>query len=92
MVLWLRIAEDADRRLGVVSSRRVGGAVQRNRARRRLRALFRQERERLSGRDDLILVARASCVQAPWTELVEDFRALTQRAGIRPSPPGPPSC
>lgn len=91
MVLWLRIAEGADRRLGVVSSRRVGGAVQRNRARRRLRALFRQERERLSGRADLVLVARASCVRASWTELLEDFRALARRAGIALSPPEPSS-
>ncbi len=91
MVLWLRTAKDADRRLGVVSSRRVGGAVQRNRARRRLRALFRQEREHLSGREDLILVARASCVAAPWTELVQDFQALARRAGLCPSPPAPPS-
>lgn len=87
MILWLRIAEDAGLRLGVVSSRRVGGAVQRNRARRRLRALYRTERPELSGRVDVVLVARATCVAAPWPELRSDFLRLTERAGLRrPSP------
>jgi len=44
MVLFLRSGPDAALRLGVVSSRKVGGAVARNRARRRIREVFRHER------------------------------------------------
>jgi ribonuclease P protein component len=88
MVLWLRTGEDAALRLGVVSSRRVGGAVERNRARRRLRALFRTERSSLRPvATDLVLVARASCVRAPWIELTDDFRSLAVRAGLMAPPP-----
>lgn len=87
MVLWLKIGEDAALRLGVVSSRRVGGAVQRNRARRRLRSLFRQERPGLARKADVILVARPGCVDAPWNELRADFLRLAEKAGLLRSAP-----
>ncbi len=59
---------DGDRaRVAVIASRRVGGAVQRNRAKRRLRELIRAVPLR---RDvDLVLVARPRCVDAPFDEL-----------------------
>ncbi len=82
MVLWVRSGPDAARRLGVVSSRRVGGAVARNRARRRLREVFRQHRDRLTDEADVVLVARAGCGEAPWNELVEEFLRLARRVGI----------
>ncbi len=82
MVLWVRTGPDAARRLGVVSSRRVGGAVARNRARRRLREVFRQNRERLTGEADVVLVARAGYDATPWNELVEEFVRLARRLGL----------
>ncbi len=82
MILWTRQAPDAARRLGVVSNRRVGGAVERNRARRRLREVFRLNRGMLTGTADIVLVARAGCGAAPWRDLVEDFCRLARRAGI----------
>jgi ribonuclease P protein component len=82
MVLWLRSAYDADLRVGVVASRKVGGAVQRNRARRRLRELYRRNRHRLSGKYDVVLVARRDLVKARWGELVEEFVELAGQAGL----------
>lgn len=82
MVLWLRSADDADLRVGVVASRKVGGAVQRNRARRRLKELYRRNRHRLSGKYDVVLVARRDLVKARWDELVEEFVELAGQAGL----------
>ena len=82
MVLWLRAGDGASLRLGVVSSRKVGDAVHRNRARRRLREAFRRHRDRFAGEVDVILVARSGVVRAAWSDLVEELLVLAARAGI----------
>ncbi len=82
MVMWLRAGEGASLRLGVVSGRKVGGAVQRNRARRRLREVFRRHRHRCSGPWDVVIVARRAIVEAPHAEVTEDFLRLARRAGL----------
>ena len=57
-----RAEEDAERedgpRLGVSVSRRVGGAVERNRVKRVLREAFWAESERLPATSDYVVVAR----------------------------------
>ena len=82
MVLWLRAGEGAALRLGVVTSRKVGGAVQRARARRVLREAFRRSRHPLDGAVDVVLVARAPVVRAPWAEVTNELEALAAKAGI----------
>lgn len=68
-----RRAEDGPARLAVVASRRVGGAVRRNRAKR----LLREAARRISwpAGFDVVLVARAACadsnLDAVENELVE---------------------
>jgi ribonuclease P protein component len=68
--------------LGVVASRKVGGAVQRARAKRRLREAYRLNRRHFEGTWDVILVARYSLPGAPWAEVVEDLLVLARRAGL----------
>jgi len=82
MVLWLRSGPGAALRLGVVASRKVGGAVQRARAKRRLREAYRLNRHRFEGAWDVILVARYSLPEAPWPAVVDDLLALARRAGL----------
>jgi len=69
--------EDADSviRVGFTASRKVGGAVHRNRARRRLRAACRDVLPAL-GRPgtDYVLVARKGTVTRPYTALLGDLR------------------
>ena len=62
-------------RLGFTASRKVGGAVQRNRAKRRLRAaaasllpLYGRERH------DYVLLARTATLSRPFSALLEDFK------------------
>ena len=75
-------------RLGVVASRRIGGAVKRNRARRLLRELFRRERKRMRGDFDVVLVARKEILDAEWEELVAELRRLAKAAGLLPTADG----
>jgi len=82
MVLWLRSGEDAALRLGVVTGRKVGEAVERNRARRRLREVYRRHRHLFAGARDVVVVARRAILEASWTELSEELLTLARRAGL----------
>lgn len=73
LVLWARGA--GPRRVGIAVSRRVGGAVVRNRARRRLRESYRAVREAMPSDVVAILVAKRRSLEAEFGELVEDLRA-----------------
>ncbi len=86
MVLWSRQGEEMNCRLGVVASKRVGNSVARSRAKRRLRELFRTRRERISGEEDVILVARHSLLKASWSQLEADFEQVFSKAGRLQSP------
>lgn len=68
------------RRLGVTASRRIGNAVVRARAKRRLRELYRLDPEGFAGRDvDVVINARRGCGDAPWGELQRDYRRCVER-------------
>ena len=88
MVLFLHAARDASLRLGVVASKKVGNAIARGRAKRRLREAFRRNRARFGGTtDDVVLVARRSILAAPWAEVVADLLKLAAQAGLLPPAP-----
>mgnify|MGYP000111067487 CR=1 FL=1 len=82
MILWLREADDSSLRLGVVASKKVGNAVARNRAKRRIRELFRLNQHQLHGSSDLLFVARRSILEADWDQLQHEFKHLCRRAGV----------
>ena len=67
-------------RTGVTASKKVGNAVARNRAKRRMRALFlKLECGHAPSGTDYVLVARHSLVQATWADLVADFSTAAKR-------------
>jgi ribonuclease P protein component len=68
-------------RLGISVSRRVGGAVVRNRVRRRLREIFRRTRGALfSSPVSLVVNGRPSAATATFPQLSEDYAASVRRA------------
>jgi ribonuclease P protein component len=61
-------------RVAVVASRAaVGGAVQRNRAKRRLREVFRHHQQRVPPGIDLMLVARSTLNRLEYREIERKF-------------------
>ena len=78
----LRHDTTADARIGFITSRRVGGAVERSRVRRRLRELVRADRPRLAANCWLVLIARANAARAEFAQLRNEWRALAQRSGV----------
>jgi ribonuclease P protein component len=78
---------DLASRLGVVTSRKIGGAVQRSRARRLLRESFRLHQGELARPVDLVLIARPSIAGKGLAEVERDFlRALRQARLERAAP------
>ncbi|HVZ99122.1 MAG TPA: ribonuclease P protein component [Caulobacterales bacterium] len=76
--------------LGLTASRKVGNAVARNRARRRMREAARQLFPSLASPGvDYVLVARAATPDAPWASLLDDLgNALIRlRAELEPAKP-----
>jgi len=79
---WNRLPEGASPKLGVVTSRKIGGAVERSRARRLLRESFRQHQHEFSQPVELVLVARNSIAGKKFAEVERDFLAALHRAGL----------
>jgi ribonuclease P protein component len=79
---WNRLPDGAAPKLGVVTSKKIGGATERSRARRLLRESFRQHQHELSQPVELILVARNSIAGKGFAEVEKDFLAALNRAKL----------
>ena len=79
---WQRLGAGASSRLGLVVSRKVGGAVVRSRVRRRLREAFRLHQHELGQPVDLVLVARPSIATKRYAEVEKDYLAVLRRARL----------
>ena len=79
---WLKLGTGSSTRLGVVTSKKIGGAVERSRARRLLREVFRAHQNDLRKPVDLVLVARPSIAGKKFNEVEKDFMAALQKAGL----------
>jgi ribonuclease P protein component len=80
-------------RLGFTATRKVGNAVIRNRAKRRLREAARATAPLLAvPGSDYVFVARMGTADRPWDRLLDDVKsALTRLATPRPAPKSAPS-
>lgn len=74
-------------RLGIITSRRVGGAVVRVKARRLLRETVRPTRPALYPGCWIVLIARHTMRRATLALLADEWLRLGKRAGILPSTP-----
>jgi len=74
-------------RVGLITSRRVGGAVARNRIRRRLREIVRRNQQVLKGGIWFVVIARRSAAHTEAAALEAELLCLAQRADILRSSP-----
>jgi ribonuclease P protein component len=70
-------------RLGVVTSRKVGSAVIRSRARRFLREVFRQHQHEVTEPVSMVLVARKSIAEMTLETVRRDYLRALSRAKLR---------
>lgn len=79
------IVAEPSLRLGFTVTKKIGNAVIRNRARRRLKEAVRLTLPGmgLSGWD-LVLIGRDATAERPFPLLIEDLRAALRQAGVAP--------
>jgi ribonuclease P protein component len=83
MILGVLETGSADAfRAGFVTSKRIGGAVVRNRVRRRLREIVRRHQHRLRAGIWLVLIARPGVEKATYSGLEDEWLRLAKRASI----------
>ncbi len=75
-------------RIGFTATKRIGGAVQRNRAKRRMREAARQVLPQIATPGtDYVIIARTGVITRDWTRLLDDVKsALLRLATERPAP------
>ena len=71
-----------ENRLGITVSTKLGGAVQRNRIRRRLKEVYNTNEQTLSTGHDIVLVARMRSRYAGWSELESSVLSLFKKLGL----------
>ncbi len=85
LVVWYMVPGEpsGDARVGIVASKRsFHDAVDRNRARRRMREVFRLSRPGLTPGVELVLIARPRIRSMDFPALADDFRKACRKAGI----------
>ena len=86
MVVYCRRGRFGKNRLGVTVSTKLGCAVVRNRARRRLREVYRLAQPELRQGYDIILVARSRAVDGPYERLTSAFYKACQELDLLERP------
>ena len=82
LVLYCRRNRLGRNRTGFTVSAKLGNAVTRNRARRRLREVCRLHDGALTQGWDLVVVARTRCVSAPWSKLCAAYLRACGELGL----------
>jgi ribonuclease P protein component len=60
-------------RLGITASRRVGGAVVRNRIKRLVREVFRRHQQKLTPAQDVLVLARTGAAEATYADVRQEL-------------------
>lgn len=83
----LRTGDTSPPRCGIITGRKIGNAVHRNRVRRRLREIIRRQGDRIHSGLWLVIIARWNATHATMDELRQDWKLCATRAGILESNP-----
>ena len=82
LVLYARPNHLGVNRVGITTGKKLGHAVIRNRARRRLREVYRLNEHLFKPGFDIVVVARHKCVTADFQKLTMAYLSLAEKAGI----------
>ena len=82
LVMYVRKNRAGSCRMGITASKKIGNAVQRNRARRVIREAFRQVNLPLRGNFDIVFVARTKTVFKKSTDIYNVMLPMLIEAGV----------
>ena len=81
-VIYCRRTGRPVNRLGITTGVKLGNAVKRNRARRRIRELYRTHEGELLTGYDIVIVARTRAIYGQYGELRHSFRQQVKKLGL----------
>lgn len=67
-------------RIGITTTRKIGNSVERNRARRLVREVFRRNKWLVPAEVDIVINVKRAMVEAAYRDLESDFIAFLERA------------
>ncbi len=70
---------DSPTRLGVTVSKKVGGAVERNRVKRLVREAFRRSKTLFPQGLDVVFVAKRAAVEADFDQVIQEIERLCRK-------------
>ena len=82
LVIYCRPNGTKENQIGITVNAKLGCAVVRNRARRRLREVYRLNETRLKSGYDIVIVARHAAATAPFDQLQADFLSLCAQLSL----------
>lgn len=88
LVLYVLRNHKKHLRIGITTSKKVGNAVERNRARRVIMESLRAVLPKLSGGYDLVFVARSKASQVKSTQVLTSMEKMLATAGLLPGEAG----
>jgi ribonuclease P protein component len=77
MTMFTRDRDAGPARLGIAATRKMGAAVERNRAKRLVREVFRHHKP--AGAVDVVVVPRRELLDAPYDRLESEFTYLLSK-------------
>lgn len=69
-------------RYGITTSKKIGGAVERNRSKRVIRAAFAELEGRVKGNWDFVFVARSATSQVKMQVILEQMESQLKKLGV----------
>jgi ribonuclease P protein component len=78
-VLVLPRSEPGPTRLGVTASRKIGGAIERNRVKRLVREAFRRSRLLFPSGLDIVFIAKKNAVETEYDQVVREIEKLCRK-------------
>lgn len=82
LALYCRKNRLGKNRLGLTVGKKVGGAVTRNRVRRRIREIYRLHEGELRPGFDIVVVARVKAAFGSYHQLERSFLSLSDKLGL----------
>ena len=79
---WQKLSPGQTSRFAVITTRKLGKAVVRNRCRRLIRECFRLHQHALNTPVDMVLIARASMVGQSYATVERDYLRLLRKAAL----------